>query len=73
MGKIAQAFPVSDGGKRVCGRSQEAFVAGGKAEDWGGAKGTVGEGEGASEEGGVEARELAASSRQLGHKGFPRL
>jgi hypothetical protein len=70
MGKIAQASSVSDGGKRVCGRSQEAFVARGTAEDWGGAAGQVGEGEGASEEGGVESGPEILESPLLPGAGF---
>jgi hypothetical protein len=56
MGERTQASSVGDSGKRVCGRSQKAFVARGTAEDWGSAAGQVGEGAGASEEGGVESR-----------------
>jgi len=52
MGKIAQASAVSDRWK--CGRSPKTFVPRGSAEDRSSTAGTVGEGEGAAEEGRLE-------------------
>jgi Fungal chitosanase of glycosyl hydrolase group 75 len=53
MGHLAQASAGSHSGKCVCRRSEKAFVTRRTAEDWGGAAGQVGEGEGGAEEGGV--------------------